>query len=400
MAAPREDFLEGEDLGDLYYLLDGGFLDEDFEIDKDLDSLLIEESLEKSFKCNLCDKVCKAQRGLTRHKNTKHTIIAPLQVTPSTSQLNQKEENILKKFHPLQLNKIVKNCAIKCSNDMCLPEEVRANFTSKNFSFNSDNSLQLWNHFKNIIEEYNGSAESFYAQYYGLLSENLLPTKFEDITLTNILLTEVANFMLLHLSGDNNVIPSSNESTTATTASNLSEKEIKVLQYLAGFIIHKLYKKYKYSKHNIFQKQYLSILLACKVDSDISQRYIEIRDRGGLWKTSSDTQKIIIQCEKIFRKHTKSFATSINSKTLVFEMLQDCFVISSFKNICYNSELEVGKEVAFNILESMLLLFVRVRSFSYADDVREKYRYNKNQTKKSSLITEIKKSSRSKELGH
>ena len=43
-----------------------------------------------------------------------------------------------------------------------------------------------------------------YMDYYGLLADNyLLHSKFVDATVSNILLTEVANRMLIHLSGIN-----------------------------------------------------------------------------------------------------------------------------------------------------------------------------------------------------
>ena len=122
-------------------------------------------------------------------------------------------------------------------------------------------------------------------------------------------------------------------------------------------------------------------------------------NRGGLWKTNADTQNIFVHAEKIFRKHTISSVPCIDSKSLVQEMVHDCH-ISSFKNVCYSAELEVSKEISFNLLESMLLLFTRVRSFSYVRNVREKHRNAKKQANKSSLRTEIKKSSSSKQLGH
>ena len=71
-------------------------------------------------------------------------------------------------------------------------------------------------------------------------------------------------------------------------------------------------------------------------------------------------------------------------------MLHDCHIISSIKNVCYSAELEVSKEISFNLLDSMLLLFIQVCSFSYARDVCEKHRNNKMQANKSSLRTEIK----------
>ena len=106
-------------------------------------------------------------------------------------------------------------------------------------------------------------------------------------------------------------------------------------------------------------------------------------------------QGIFIECEKIFRARTSTFQTSIDSTSLVSEMLQNFHVVSSYKLICYGVEPKVPDEICFNILEKMLMLFTRVRTFSYAKD-----KSKKKQVKKSSLRTEIKKASSSTDMGH
>ena len=67
MAARQEEFIAGKDLDDLYALLDNGFLDEGVDFEKDLAALVIAESHE-AISVDECSKVCKTQRGLTRHK--------------------------------------------------------------------------------------------------------------------------------------------------------------------------------------------------------------------------------------------------------------------------------------------------------------------------------------------
>ena len=53
-------------------------------------------------------------------------------------------------------------------------------------------------------------------------------------------------------------------------------------------------------------------------------------------------------------------------------MLQISVVVSNFKCICYVIDPKVNKEISLNILEQILVLFVRLRTFSFAKDVREK----------------------------
>ena len=108
MAARQEEFIAGKDLDDLYALLDYGFLDEDVDFEKDLAALVIAESHEANLYCDECSKVCKTQRGLTRHKNTKHSSSRSSSGVP-----------------------IVNECAESCSNDLCLPQESRDFFSKK-----------------------------------------------------------------------------------------------------------------------------------------------------------------------------------------------------------------------------------------------------------------------------
>ena len=52
-----------------------------------------------------------------------------------------------------------------------------------------------------MVEKLHGNAENYYSNFYGLLQENLSPKKFGgDITLTSILLPEVDNHILMHIS--------------------------------------------------------------------------------------------------------------------------------------------------------------------------------------------------------
>ena len=93
-----------------------------------------------------------------------------------------------------------------------------------------------------------------------------------------------------------------------------------------------------------------------------------------MWKVNKEMQGIFIECEKIFHARTSTFQRSIDSTSLVSEMLQNCHLVSSYKLICYGVEPKVPDEICFNILEKMLMLFMRVRTFSYSKDIHEKVR--------------------------
>ena len=118
MAARQEEFIAGKDLDDLYDLLDNVFFDEDVDFEKDLAALVIAESHEANSCCDECSKVCKTQRGLTRHKNTKHSSSRSSSGVPFSS-----ETIIEKKLHSDVLLRIVNECAESSFHDLGLPQE-------------------------------------------------------------------------------------------------------------------------------------------------------------------------------------------------------------------------------------------------------------------------------------
>ena len=69
------------------------------------------------------------------------------------------------------------------------------------FDLTPDDAVELWAVVKPVVEKFNGNAENYYSNFYGLLQENLPPRKFGgDIALTYVLLPEVGNHILMRLS--------------------------------------------------------------------------------------------------------------------------------------------------------------------------------------------------------
>ena len=399
MAQADGDFLAGEELDDLFLLLDGGFLEDDTNFNVEMDVAVSEVSAvctsKESFKCEQCEKVCKSKRGLARHIKLKHVVIVDTSGASDVSKLSEIDERSLKKFPLAKLNFIIKNCADNVSKDLCLPLTTRSIF--QNFVMSPEELHVLWEKLRPLIDAYSGDAEKFYAEFFGLLSENMLPTKFDDIiTTTNILMTEVANHILRYLSNENSDTTSSLKPVTSIT-----DKELKCLQYISGYILHKLYNKFRFNKNYLseFNTQCVTILKACKSDSDDTQTLVNVQDRGGLWKVNYSMQQLFLKCECIFRSHTSEFSVKIVCEDLVYLMLQNNVVISNFKNICYDIDSEVNKEISLNLLEQILTLFVRLRTFSFAKDVRENQKASKKTAKKRSLRPEIKQASCSTEGG-
>ena len=77
-----------------------------------------------------------------------------------------------------------------------------------------------------------------------------------------------------------------------------------------------MYTMFEFSKNykSDHSQKTLSILNACKVEHDDSQTLVN-------WKIDKEMQGIFIECEKLFRARTSTFQTSIDSTSLVSEML-------------------------------------------------------------------------------
>ena len=144
MAKRTVDFLFGDDLEEIYNIIDSGFLEEQ-EVDKDVDKLLdVNVESEKKcegFQCSFCAKICKSKPGLARHVSTKHKedSVAPTASNTMDKTQDQTDEELMKKFHPFKLRDFVVASAQKLSMDMCFQEDVRSIFAG--FTFNGEESL-------------------------------------------------------------------------------------------------------------------------------------------------------------------------------------------------------------------------------------------------------------------
>ena len=101
-----------------------------------------------------------------------------------------------------------------------------------------------------------------------------------------------------------------------------------------------------------------------------------------------------MQCELLFRSKTANFITAFVCSDFINGVMKNIIVTSNFNAICTNLDVHITREMRNNLLEHILTLFVRVRTFSFAKDIREKHKIGKKkQLRKRSLRTEMKSSS-------
>ena len=111
MAAEGSVYLSGENLEELRKLLDGGFLDDDEDFNRELESATTaEENVEqkKVYVCEMCGKECVSSKGLKRHESLKHT-------REGTSKTAEKpKKTVSPTLQISQFEEIVKKCAKLC----------------------------------------------------------------------------------------------------------------------------------------------------------------------------------------------------------------------------------------------------------------------------------------------
>ena len=95
-----------------------------------------------------------------------------------------------------------------------------------------------------------------------------------------------------------------------------------------------------------------------------------------MWKVYNDAQNILSIEETMFRHATNNFVFKMNEVNLISETVQNTKLRSYYDNLCQNAESLVDEETSVNLLEQIVGLFIRVRSHSYAHDVREKRKAN------------------------
>ena len=140
----------------------------------------------------------------------------------------------------------------------------------------------------------------------------------------------------------------------------------------------------------------LSILNTAKIEND--QILVGTRNCGGLWKVNERAQDIFIHCE--FLSDTSSSPHKIDSQLLTSQLIKNPFVKCDIKIIWESADIICDSETSKNLLEELIILYLHVRSHSYAKKIKETLKMKKKTAKNRSLRTEIKRASSSKDLGH
>ena len=156
----------------------------------------------------------------------------------------------------------------------------------------------------------------------------------------------------------------------------INQRELDGLQYLSGYVIRTFLKRAKNSKtHLLRESQIIISILSNVILPDFAekqnQKLVDIQT-GGLTKVVDEAQEMFILAEQLFRKttETEKQLKKININAVTEELLQDTKIISLYKAIIGTSDTnDLDNEVKVDLLENILKLYLRVRSFSFAKDI-------------------------------
>ena len=101
----------------------------------------------------------------------------------------------------------------------------------------------------------------------------------------------------------------------------------------------------------------LSILLSAKVEICDDSMLIYARNRGGQWKVRPEITTIFSVAE-IFKSSTSGIVRSINTKKIIEKLIVNSEIIINYYSVYDDTPEEVEKEVALNLLEHMLTLYI------------------------------------------
>ena len=140
------------------------------------------------------------------------------------------------------------------------------------------------------------------------------------------------------------------------------------------------------SSQSMFGSQSLQILLAGKseIPSSDDNMLTQAKD-SGLWTVTAEFSKYFNMWILFSQINNSYKAKQLTAKKMVSDLLTNPSILCNC-NVLRNQASElVSKEVAINLLEHLIMLYIRVRIFSLVNDKRELYKMKSKNKKMRSL---------------
>lgn len=328
-------------------------------------------NLTKSFPCGLCSKICKSKGGLTLHTRAKHgeKTAVTKSVSPLTSEVvgeivDKATQSVVKsKLYGDAMTKLFGEADLKASKD-------------------------LVKHLATLYDQYceKLDRDKLLKNFYKLMPESGRMFKTESKNMTapayNLIMIQIPDLLV-------GFYKRGNVKEKLPDIKAIEKSEFGPLSYVAGYVISKMYRKSKVSarKETPEQLELQSLLLSMKSLQD--NEYIDSLSRGKLWNPCENLLAITAECEKVFRQHSAGLVREIPLQQVRADILQKPKVKSAWDAILSDASLAKSKTSVTDVcLENIVMLYIRVRSFSYTKDVvtkmtiKEKVKFHKKALRK------------------
>ena len=302
-------------------------------------------------KCSNCSKTYKFQGGLTRHIKAKHP-----ELLPALTDFLSKDE----------LENLISKTKMQLVNDRCYPPVIKERFKEDaQFDINFEILLkELQKIFGKL--RVSGKVENFKTDFRTQIVDYAEKFFEVDYHIAGIFSTTLGDVLYhYHKTKDEG------DSPVMRPVKPITEEEHDGLQNLAGYVIHQLLKKSNGKKGN---KLVAPLLISFKTDDLTDQRYIQMQSRGGLTAVKAECQQIFFKTEEIFRRESAKEIRKISAVKIRDIVLKDPAVISKFQSLVQLSGCIASSETEAFVLESMVELFIRLRTHSLSRDYIQNYK--------------------------
>lgn len=342
------------------------------------------------FSCTICNKICKSKGGLTLHVRRKHS-----EASGTGANYDKLARDTLT---CAVLSTIIEEAKQNVLESGVYTQELTA-FLSKSGAYACTEEKELYQEMVELLKLVikKGDAERFYEQFYGsivlrsaVLLENLYPDE-----LCKVLLSTAAD-KILALSKS-----VGKTSTYSCPPVSIKDAERGPLAYLTGYVIRNLHQKCrrmaKKGQISLENEEFLSFLNTLHIEKEKAAgneyNFIKEKDRGGLWYPKEQLLQITLTAEMNFRMATGKEKPShkIHCNKIVDQLLKDVNLKSNWNVLLEESGVEFMKAKANVILDQLLSLYVKIRSFSYSKDIVQKYKIEQKRAKQRALRKELKK---------
>ena len=141
--------------------------------------------------------------------------------------------------------------------------------------------------------------------------------------------------------------------------------------------MHKFIKKIKNKCNSIDNQNLISILEHFISDNPQTQQLITTQTRGGEMAVKDELLNIFTVTEEKLGERTVNIPHSIDLNAIKSYLLKDSGIVTIYSNLVEESGMKLATELKYNLLENMLKLYLRVRSFSFAEDLTYEQKLNK-----------------------